>query len=118
MEVPVDEAGQTLSTLNDGGAIVTALWRPVVGNVLLMASRRGRLAIDDIGPRLSTLDQLPIAIDEQTNHHGWSRTPALAQAHRLTLHDAYSELAQRRALSLASHDRALNAATSLGLPLA
>jgi predicted nucleic acid-binding protein len=102
------------------GAVVTGLWRVEVGNTLLLAERRSRMHARDREEAMRQLDQLPIVIDEETGGRAWSASFQLAQRFRLTLYDAcYLELAQRRALPLATLDRDLReAATALGIATA
>ncbi len=60
---------------------------------------------------------MAIEIDDETDQRAWSATLRLAERHKLTLYDAaYLELADRRALPLASLDAALcAAAASIGV---
>ena len=62
---------------------------------------------------------LPITIDGDTATRGLREALALARAERLTTYDAsYLELAGRRALPLATKDRArYRAARRVGVPL-
>jgi len=71
------------------------------------------------GVSLADLAVLRIAVDPETDRHAWTTTLQLAERFELTLYDAaYLELAQRRALPLASIDGALcSAARALGVPL-
>ncbi len=93
------------------GAIVPNLWRLEVVNGLLMAVRRGRLAKNLVGEKLSTLARMPIAIDAETGAHAWSATLDLATRHALTAYEgAYLELALRTRLPLASFDANLTKA--------
>ena len=101
----------------DAGAVVPALWRLEVANSLTVAVRRGRIDTDLRRGALADLALLDIVIDPHTEAHAWGETLALADRFRLTLYDAaYLELAQRRALPLATLDQPLRAAaTGLGL---
>ncbi len=90
------------------GAIVPALWRFEVANVLLMAVRRGRIAASRPAEILTDLEALPIEIDEAATARAWTATLILAERHGLTVYDAaYLELASRLTLSLATLDGAL-----------
>ncbi len=57
------ETDALLDRLRQDGAIVPALWRWEVGNVLALAVRRGRLDQSAATDRLRLLDALPIALD-------------------------------------------------------
>ncbi len=93
------------------GAIVPLHWWLEVGNALLLAMRRNRIAASRRAEALQHLVSLQLTIDEQTIDQAWTASLTLADAHRLTLYDAcYLELAQRRRLPLATLDRDLRAA--------
>ncbi len=86
-------------------AWVPALWRLEVANVLEMGVRRGRHDAAFRDATLADLGLLPITPDPDTERQAWGATLRLAERHRLTLYDAaYLELAQRRALPLATLD--------------
>ncbi|MEO8811537.1 MAG: type II toxin-antitoxin system VapC family toxin [Caulobacteraceae bacterium] len=90
------------------GAVVPALWRFEVANVLLVAARRKRIARDRPAEILRDLEFLPILIDEAGAGRAWSTTLALAERHVLTVYDAaYLELALRIGAPLASRAGAL-----------
>ncbi len=94
--------------LRDGSALVPELWTLEVRNALLTAERRGRISEANVGAFLTALVQSPIDGDHDADPRA---ILALARAWRLTVYDAaYLELALRRALPLASLDRALVAA--------
>lgn len=93
------------------GAVVPALWRFEVVNVLLTAGRRRRIPPSLPAVILADLDSLPIDIDDDATARAWTATMALADYHGLTAYDAsYLELAIRRSASLATLDAALAAA--------
>lgn len=100
------------------GAVVPSLWKLEVVNGLQIAIRRRRIDAAYRDDALQQLGRLPITIDAETGAHAWSTTLNLAQRFGLTIYDAtYLELAQRRALPLATLDRALRvAAPVLGIP--
>lgn len=100
------------------GAVVPSLWKLEVVNGLQIAIRRRRIDAAYRDDALQQLGRLPITIDAETGAHAWSTTLNLAQRFGLTIYDAtYLELAQRRALPLATLDRALGvAAPVLGIP--
>jgi len=100
-----------LDRVGKGGAVAPGLWPLEVANVLLAAERRGEIAAGGRARALRYIAALPIAIDAETAAHAWSATFALAEHHGLSAYDAaYLELAQRRALPLASLDEDLRAA--------
>ena len=101
------------------GAVVPALWPIEIGNTLTIAVRRGRISSAERNVALERLSGLPIEVDSQTHAQAWGDTLHLAERFRLTLYDAcYLELAQRRALPLATLDRDLRAAgKKLGLDM-
>jgi len=74
-------------------------------NVLLMGERRGRLTASQVGRFLGYVANLPIETDRDPDE---TRVFGLARSHRLSIYDAaYLELAQRRAIPLATLDDAL-----------
>lgn len=90
------------------GMIVPVLWHIEVGNILLLAERRGRLSPEGREAHLRDLAALPIAVDYDGHGAVWSAAMALAHRHRLTLYDAlYLELAVRLRIPLATFDSAL-----------
>ena len=95
----------------EGLAFVPALWPVEVGNVLLTATRRGRISMDE-WPRVhASLEALPIEIDPVSISRAWGAALELAREHRLSGYDAtYLELAVRMQLPLAALDQALGAA--------
>jgi predicted nucleic acid-binding protein len=99
------------------GAWVPSLWRLEVANGLRMGLRRGRIDVPDRNAALADLATLRIMVDPETDRYAWSTTLQLAERFELTLYDAaYLELAQRRALPLASLDGPLcSAALVLGV---
>ena len=114
-----DAVRQVFDDIVDSGAVVPALWRLEVANGLTIAVRRGRITAALRTAALADLALLDISIDAATDTHAWGSTLHLADRFRLTLYDAaYLELAQRRALPLASLDRDLRAAAqALSVPL-
>ena len=110
---------RVLEQVGDKGAIVPMLWRLEIANALTIAVRRKRISRDERAAALAKLSDLPIEIDTETLVHAWTSSLALADRFNLTLYDAcYLELAQRRALPLATLDTDLrNAAKALDIPL-
>lgn len=93
------------------GALAPSLWRLEVANGLQMGIRRGRMTVSQRDVLVSTLSDMNIAIDSETDRYAWSATLRLGERHSLTIYDAcYLELAVRRNLPLASLDKALRGA--------
>lgn len=111
---PDEATGTTnalLESLAEGNAFVPSLWPVEVGNVLLMATRRGRVAIDEWSRLREFLEALPIRIDPVSFPRVLGASLSLAHRHRLSLYDAtYLELAVRLKMPLATLDRALGEA--------
>lgn len=101
------------------GAMVPSLWRLEVANSLTVAARRGRVDAAFRHAALADLALLDIATDPHTDSAAWAETLHLADCYQLTVYDAaYLELAQRRALPLATLDRDLQAAAqAAGTPV-
>lgn len=88
--------------------MVPAHWPLEVANGLQMAVRRGRIDTVFRSECLRELAAIPITLDQETVDRAWSETIALADTYGLTIYDAaYLELALRRDLPLATHDKAL-----------
>ena len=100
-----------LDRLVEEGAVVPQLWPIEALNGLLTAERRGRIDGTDRQRLAGFLQELPIAIDDETTRRLWATTARLADQHRLTAYDAtYLELALRLGLPLATSDKALRTA--------
>lgn len=83
------------------------LWHLEVANVLVNASRRSRISADDVLSRTALLGQLPIRTEPDALIF-IPETIELACTSGLSAYDAaYLELAQRRALPLATLDKQL-----------
>ena len=119
----VDEADRkyslsVLTSLSEKQAVVPVLWFYEVGNGLLMAYRRKRIALDQIDGFLTRLKNLPIEAASLAPAEVLD-LPVLAQTHSLTNYDAaYLALALRLRLPLATSDAALRrAATAAAVPI-
>ena len=100
-----------LDRVSDAGAVVPALWRYEIANGLQTAVRRRRITAAYRDASLAELRMLPIIIDREGDDLVWTSILGFADRFRLTIYDAaYLELAHRRALPLATSDRALRAA--------
>jgi predicted nucleic acid-binding protein len=99
---------QMMDQVVDHGAVVPALWRYEMANGFQSAIRRRRIDADYRDQSLQRLTLLDIEIDPESLAHIWTPVVHLADRYRLTIYDAaYLELAQRRALPLATLDEAL-----------
>jgi len=112
-----DAIRQIFESVAGSGAVAPAFWRLELANGLTMALRRRRIDLRFRRAVLADLALLDIAIDQHTDARAWGETLDLADRFRLTVYDAaYLELAQRRALPLATLDNELRgAAKSLGV---
>ena len=101
------------------GALVPAIWHFEVASILRSAERRSRLTPDLADAVYLRLARMPIATDAPALGTLAGRLHGLARQHGLTPYDAaYLELAQRRALPLATRDAALiRAAMTEGVEL-
>lgn len=110
-----DEANESTDALRESllkeSAIVPVLWPIEVGNVLLVATRRGRITEDD-WPRIrDDLEALPIDLDPESCDRVLDTVLPIANEHKLSVYDAmYLELSLRLGLPLATLDRRLRAA--------
>ena len=110
-----DEANESTDALRESllkdSAIVPVLWPIEVGNVLLVATRRGRITEDD-WPRIrDDLEALPIDLDPESCDRVLDTVLPIANEHKLSVYDAmYLELALRLGLPLATLDQKLIAA--------
>ena len=110
-----DEATDATDRLRDslveGRAFVPSLWPVEVANVLLAATWRRRVGVDEWSEICAHLDMLPIEIDPVSTSRVWGAVLELANRHGLSAYDAmYLELAVRMRIPLATLDRALAAA--------
>ena len=95
-------------SLIEDSAIVPAIWPIEVGNVLLVATRRGRMKAQDWSRIEMDLETLPIEIDTDSCHRVLTSVLPVAHTHNLSVYDAmYLELAQRRRLPMATLDSQL-----------
>jgi predicted nucleic acid-binding protein len=101
-----------LASLSEKRALVPVLWFYEIGNGLLMAYRRKRIAFDQIEGFLSRLKTLPIDAAQQTPSEILD-LPIAAHAQGLTNYDAaYLALAMRFHLPLATNDASLRKAAA------
>lgn len=110
-----DEANPTLDLLCDrlanDVALVPPVWPLEIGNLLLVAVKRGLLKAREVSQLVTELRALPLEIDTASTEQALESTLALAQKYDLTTYDAsYLELAKRRDLPLATLDTRLRQA--------
>lgn len=94
-----------------------ALWLWEVGNLLRMATQRGRLRRGDWPAALQVVQETPVRIEQAPESERFATTLSLAADHALSFYDAsYLEQAQRTAAALATLDGKLHkAAGKLGV---
>lgn len=93
----------------DTGAVVPPFWRYEVENAVLNGERRRRDTMTDSSAFFRFLEQLPIEVDPAPLALG--QLCNLARAQKLTVYDAaFTELANRRGLQLATTDENMRAA--------
>ena len=97
-----EELGESLV---ESTAVVPGLWPVEVANVLLVATRRGRIEEEVWPDLLDRLAALPIETDPETGVRAWTDSLRVARDHELSVYDAaYLELAMRRRIPLATLD--------------
>jgi predicted nucleic acid-binding protein len=97
-----------LDRLRGAPAYVPTLWALEVGNIVLGAERRHRIAQARTAEFLGILGELDIRIDPDPPGRAFRDVLPLARERRLTTYDAaYLELAMRLGLPLATKDVAL-----------
>ena len=101
-------ADSILESLQRSKAIVPAIWPLEVGNVMLVAERRGRLSEADSTRFLSMLSSLPVYSEPETRQRTMSNILFLAREQQLSTYDAsYLDLAMRQGIPLATLDKRL-----------
>lgn len=108
-----------LEVLLVGKAFVPAIWLLEVGNGILVAERRNRIAPGDGPAFLDSLAAMPIQVEPESADRVLGEILDLARKHQLSTYDAsYLDLAMRRKIPLATQDKALiRAATACGVAL-
>ena len=95
------------------GAEAPSIWPLEVTNVLIGAARHSRITADAANNAALRIAALPVMIDLEATRRAWDSLLQLAVRHNLTSYDAcYLELALRKALPLATLDKALRRAAS------
>lgn len=89
-------ADAVLERLNEAEALAPAIWPLEVGNVLLVAERRGRLTEAESARFLALLEELPLTVVQEHPQRDMGHILMLAREHRLSTYDAsYLDLAMR-----------------------
>jgi predicted nucleic acid-binding protein len=97
-----------LDRLRTESGLVPPLWALEVGNILLGAERRKRIAPARTAEFLGLLGDLDIRVDPEPPGLAFRDVLPLARSQGLTTYDAaYLELAMRTGLPLATKDQAL-----------
>ena len=114
------EADALLDCIGQAGAVVPALWHIEIANRLGMAQRRGRLTPARALEAIDLLLALRLEVDDAPPSRALGPVLDFMRVHGLTAYDAVClDLAVRRSLPLATHDKALQAAARLaGVTLA
>ena len=99
------------------GAEAPSIWSLEVSNVLIGVARRNRISPAAANVAAQRIAALPVLIDLEGSRHAWDSLLQLAVRYGLTSFDTcYLELALRKALPLATLDKALQqAATEAGV---
>ena len=106
-----DRTDKLRDSLENDLAIVPVIWPVEVANVILVATRRKRIAKSDWDRIQKILETLPIEIDHESVNPVWAKILPLAYTHGLSVYDAmYLELALRMNLPLATLDKDLTRA--------
>jgi len=101
-------AEAVLDSLENGEAVVPAVWPLEVGNVLLAAERKKRLSRASVVRFLELLSGLPITVEQETPERMLREIVSLAREHGLSTYDAsYLDLAMRLDVPLCSRDASL-----------
>ena len=102
-----------LDSLEVAEAIVPAVWPLEVGNGILVAERRRRIAHADAVQFLALLQELPIVVQPEAPERMLGEITALAREQQLSAYDAsYLDLAMRMGLPLATQDETLRQAAA------
>ena len=106
-------ADAVLSSLASAEACVPSVWSLEVGNVLLVAERRGRISVADSARFVQLLADLPIVVDLDDHLRIHGPVLELGRRSRLSAYDAsYLDLAMRLGMPLATRDENLRTAAS------
>jgi predicted nucleic acid-binding protein len=106
------------SRIDGAEAIVPAIWKLEVVNVLVVAERRKKLLPEKSAEFIADLRHFAITVDFDGVEHIFDAVFEHARVYQRSAYDAsYLELAKRRGLPLATRDEPLRiAAGMLGIP--
>jgi predicted nucleic acid-binding protein len=106
-------ADAVLDRLENHTALVPSIWPLEVGNVLLVAERRGRIGRADSARFMALLGELPIIVEQESPERMLKEIFALGRDYKLSSYDAsYLDLAMKKGLPLATLDKNLLAAAN------
>lgn len=106
-----EETDRLRGLLMDSRAFAPSLWPVEVGNAFLVATRRGRIRVEEWPQIRGYLSALPIEIDPVSVSRTWGDSLEIARTHQLSVYDAmYLELAVRLRMPLATMDHTLSQA--------
>lgn len=113
------QTGAVLDRMVTELAVVPSLWFLEVGNVLVMAEKRGRISREDSDRFMRLLASLDLRVDAEPAGRVFSHLMPLCRTHSLTTYDAvYLDVALRHGLPLATLDQSLQrAAVAAGVDL-
>lgn len=104
-------AEKILDSLEQYEAITPSIWPLEVGNVLLVAERKGRLTEADNIRFLNLINDLPITVQQETPDRMLKEILALARECGISSYDAsYLDLAMKNGLPIATQDSGLKKA--------
>lgn len=112
-----EQTERLLDSLSEEEAWVPSLWSYEVGNVLVVAERRGRITEAQERHFTRLLLSLPIQVADTSAGALWDGALSLARARNLSVYDAaYLDLAMKTGLPLATLDSKLgDTAMQLGV---
>lgn len=104
-------ADQILNVMEDGQALVPAIWPVEIASVLSSSVRHRRMKSEEIEPSVAYLRKFDIVVDDMAIDP--AALAGIALNFAISVYDAmYLDLARRHALPLATLDKKLSAAAS------
>lgn len=113
------ETKQLFKRTSDESVLVPALWFLEVTNTLVMAERKSRIGLNEVGHFISLINTFDLEVETHDPEVTFTHLLPLCRTHSLTSYDAvYLDLAIRRQLPLATLDESLRkAAKKAGVKL-
>lgn len=106
-------ADAVLDSLSNQSALAPGIWPLEVGNVILVAERKERIAPEDSERFLKLLSALPISVENLSAQRMFDAVLSLGRAQQLSSYNAaYLDLAMQNGLEIATLDQALRAAAA------